>query len=95
MVEKVLYLSQIFEMESLTVLQIFKDSESENQIYSNWALSLCVCVSVISITEKQITVESSNFSILHLYHIQMLLEPFHKDRTKTLCTGAHKRILIH
>ena len=35
------------------------------------------------------------FGILHLYHIQMLLETFYKDRTKILCTGAHKRILIH
>ena len=25
----------------------------------------------------------------------MLLETFYKDRTKTLCTGPRKRILIH
>ena len=25
----------------------------------------------------------------------MLLDTFHEDRTKILCTGAHKRILTH
>ena len=35
------------------------------------------------------------FGILHLFHIKMLVESFYKDRTKTLCTGAHKRIRIH
>ena len=69
MVEKVLYLSQIFEMESLTVLQIFKDSESENQIYSNWALSLCVCVSVISITQKKNYSRNFKIGILLFYHM--------------------------
>ena len=52
-------------------------------------------MSVISITQKKITVKKINFGIQHFYHIHMLSENFHKDRTKTLCTGAHKRILMH
>ena len=34
------------------------------------------------------------FSIPHLYHIQMQLEAFYEDYTKTLFKGAHKRIRI-
>ena len=48
---------------------------------------VCVCVSVISITQKQIAAETSNqikFSILHLYHVQILLETFYKDWKKTV-----------
>ena len=63
---------------------------------------VCVCVSafvtVISTIQKQITAEALNLVFYicimhkHLYHE---LETLNEDRTKTLCTGAHKRILIH
>ena len=32
---------------------------------------------------------------LHLYHMQIVLETFLEDWTKTLCIGAHKRVLMH
>ena len=53
---------------------------------------LCVCYQHSS---KKNYSKNIKFSILLLYYIQMLLETFHKDRTKTLYTGAHKWILIH
>ena len=68
------------------------------------AFGMCVCVSVyVSVclcdcyqhNSKTNYSRNIKFGILHLYHVQMLLETFYKDRTKTLCTGAHKRILIH
>ena len=63
-------------------------------------LCVCVCESVCLCVCYQHNLKTNysrniKFGILYLYLIQMLLETFHKDRTKTLCTGAHKRILIH
>ena len=66
------------------------ECESENHIFSKW--SVCICYQHNSKTNYS---RIFKFGILHLYHVQMLLETFHKDRTKTLCTGMHKRILIH
>ena len=56
-----------------------------------------VCVSVISVTQKQITAETH---ILHLYHMKMLLNIFYEDRNyedrNRICvplyTEAHKII---
>ena len=48
MVEKVLFLSQIFEMEILIDLHVMRTPESENQILNVWSM----CVSAISITQK-------------------------------------------
>ena len=59
------------------------------------SLSMCVCLSVISITQKQIEVEISNLVFQICIIKQMLLETLYKDRTKPLCTGEHKRILMH
>ena len=88
-------------------LPVLRPPESENHIFNVWLVYVCVCVcaslcvcvyicvSLAGITQKQIAAETSNIGILHLYHMQMLLETFYKDQTKILCTGAHTRILIH
>ena len=91
---------QIFEMEILMDLHVLRSPESEKHIFSLQSVCMCVCVSVclcICYQHNSKTNYSRNikFGILYLYHVQMLLETFHKDRTKTLCTGAHRRILIH
>ena len=39
--------------------------------------------------------EPIKFGTLHLYHVQMLRKTFYKDRSKTLFTDMHKRILKH
>ena len=53
-VEKELFWGQIFKLEILIDLHVLKSSESESHIFSVWS----ACVSVISITQKQITAES-------------------------------------
>ena len=97
-VEKVLFLNQIFKMEILMDLHVLRSPESENHIFSVWSVSLCVCVCacvcLLSAYLRNKLNRNIKFGIQHKYHIQMLLETFHEDRTKTLCTGAHKRILI-
>ena len=102
MVEKVLFFGQIFEMEILVDLHVMRIPESEKHIFSFWSVCVCVCVCLcvclcVSYQHNSKTNYSRNikFSLLHLYHVQMLLETIYKDRTKTLWTGAHKRILIH
>ena len=57
MVKEVLFLGQIFEMEISMDWHVMRTPESKNRIFSVW--SLCVCMSVISITQKQIIVEAS------------------------------------
>ena len=57
MIEKVLFLGEIFEMEILMDLHVMRAPESENHILSIWSVCMCICVSVISITQKQITAE--------------------------------------
>ena len=44
MVEKILFLRQIFQMEILTDLQVLMSSEPESNIFSYW--SVCICISV-------------------------------------------------
>ena len=61
MVEKVLFLNQILETEYLKNLHVLKSPESENNIFRGWPVCTHVYVSVISITEKQMTVETSKF----------------------------------
>ena len=93
---------QIFKMEILMDLHVLRSTESENHIFSVWSVCICVCVCVsmcrrVCYQHNSKTNQSRNinFGILLLYHIRMLLETFRKDRTKFLCTGAHKRILKH
>ena len=59
MVEKVLFLGQIFEMAILWDLHVLKSRECENPFL---AVGQCVCVSVISITQKQIDSETPNLA---------------------------------
>ena len=60
------------------------------------AVGLCVCLSVCyQHNSKTNYSRIIKLGFLYSYHIQMLLETFHKDRAKTQCTVAHKRILIH
>ena len=66
--------------------------ESENHIFSSCTQCVCVFYQHNSKTNYS---KNSEFGILYLYHMQMLLEVFHKDQTKTPCTGARRRILMH
>ena len=90
--EKVLFWGQISEMEILMELHVLRSPESENHIFSVWCVCMCVCYQHNSETNNS---RIFKFGILYLYHWQMLLETLYKDRTKTLCAGAHKKILIH
>ena len=45
-VEKVLFLSQIFEVEILMDLHVVRSPESENHIFSVWSVCMCVCLCV-------------------------------------------------
>ena len=74
-------------------LHVMSTLESENPIFSVCMyVCLCVCYQHNSKTNYSRNIK---FGILYLYHVQMLLETFYKDMSKTLCTEAHKRILIH
>ena len=90
-------LCHIFEKGILLPLYVIRSLESVNCIFSIWSVCMCVCVSVISITEKQITAEALNlvFYICIIHRCYLKLFFFYKDQTKTVCTGTHKRILIH
>ena len=91
-VKKVMFWSRIFEMEILMDLHVLRSPESENHIFSKWSVCICVggeCVFFYQHNSKTKCSRIFKFGILHLYHIQMLLETFHKDQTKTLCMGAH------
>ena len=95
MVKKVLFLGRIFEIEILMDLHVMKTPESKNQIFSIWSVCMCVSVSVISITQKLVTAETSNLVFYICITYRCYLKLFYEDRTKSLCTGAHKRILMH
>ena len=84
MVEKALFLSQIFEMEILIDLHIWgRLPESENHISSGCS------VSVTSITLKQIIAETTNL-VVYIYIMYMLLESFHENQTVTQYRGTQK-----
>ena len=71
MVEKILFLDQIFEMEILMDLHNLRFSESEKRIFSNWPVYVCLCLSVISMAPKQIITATLFFVpciCMHLYH---------------------------
>ena len=78
MVEKVLFLDLIFEKELLMDLHVMRSPESENHIFSVWSVCMCVCVSVISITQN--FSRDVKLNRIHLYHVKILLETFYKDR---------------
>ena len=99
MVEKELFLSQIFKTEILIDLYFMRTPESENHTFSIWSVcmcvSLCVCVCVsecffFSITQKQTTAETSNllFYICIIYRCYLKL--FMKIGQK-LCVQGHTK----
>ena len=67
----------------------------KNHIFSVWSACIRVCMSIISITQKQITVEILDLVFYICIIYRCYLKFFYKDRIKALCTGAHKKILIH
>ena len=67
-------------------LHIFRPSEFENHIFSV-GLSVCVCVCYQDNSKTNFS-RIFKIGILHLYHIQMLLETFYKDRKKN-CVQEH------
>ena len=87
MFEKVLFLGQIFEMEILMDLHAMRPPDLKIKFL---AFRLCECVSVISITQKQITDEISSL-VFYVYIIyKCYWELFIKDLGEKLCTGAKK-----
>ena len=88
------FLGQIFEVEILMELHVLRYPESEKHIFSVWSVCVCLCVCYQHNSKTNYS-RKIKFGILHLHHVQMLLETFCEYRTKTLCTGVHKRILIH
>ena len=44
MVEKELFLGQIFELEILMDSHVLRSPESENHIFSKWSVCVCVCM---------------------------------------------------
>ena len=51
---------------------------------------VCVCVSYQH-NSKTNYIRNIKFGVLHLYHIQILLGTFHKDREKTMSTGGTQK----
>ena len=86
---KEVFWAQFFDMEIFDECTRFEVPCIRKSRISDW--SMCIYYQHNSKTNYS---KNIKFGILHFYHIQMLLETFHKDRTKTLCTGAHKKILI-
>ena len=93
MVEKVLFLSQIFKIKILINIHCLRFSGSDNHIFSDWSLSLSVCASFISINEKQIIEEIGNLLWFFICNIcKWYLKTFYENLNKNLCTGTKKRI---
>ena len=103
-----MFWGQIFELEILMDLHVLKAPESEDRIFEVWSVCMCVCIYIyiyVCVSVCLIVCYQNNsktnysinikFGMLYLYHVQMLLKTFYKDWRKTLCTGTHKRIVIH
>ena len=66
-------------------LHILRFPDFENHIFS-FGLYVCVCLYVCYQHNSKIYYSSNiKFGILYMYHTQMLLEIFYKDRIKTQC----------
>ena len=85
-IEKILFWGQIFEVEILMDGHILRSRESEKHIFSVSS----VCVSVISITQKQITAESSNVVLYICITGRCYLKHFIKIEQK-LCVQGHTK----
>ena len=89
MVEKALFLGQIFEMEILMDLHVTRTRESKNHIFSfGVCICMCVRVSVINIIKKQITAKTSNLVIYICFMYRCYLKLFIKIGRK-LCVQGH------
>ena len=94
MVEKVLFWGWNFKMENLMVFHVMRTPEFENHIFSVWSVCVCVCPCVCDGCQhnsKTNNRKNTKLGILHLYHTQMLLETFNKNRTK-LCVQGHSKV---
>ena len=84
----------VFEMEILMCLHVLRAPEFENHIFSDWSacmlMRLCDCYRHNSKTNDS---RDFKFKILHLHHMQMLLETFHGDRTNSLSTQKNSNAL--
>ena len=80
-------LRQIFEMEILIDLHVLRTPNPKVTV-------LAVTSTVISITQNQMTAETSNLVFYICIIRRCYLKPFMKIGLK-LCTGVYKRILTH
>ena len=80
-------------MEILIDLHVLRTPKSEKHIF-RIGLYVFLCMTVISINQKQITAETSNLIFYILIICRCYLKVFMKIEL-TLCTEAHKRILTH
>ena len=92
-VEKILFLSQIFDTKILMDLHVLRSPESENQIFS-FGLCICMCVFVISTTQKQITAESSNSAFYICIVWTCYLKLFNKCGKK-FCVQGHTKTFLY
>ena len=94
-VEKLLFWSKFFEIETLIDLYFLRSPESENHIFSGCSFSLSLCLSLsLSVrvclcscywhSSKTNNSSNSKFGMVHLYHMQMLLETFYENRANSL-----------
>ena len=93
MVEKVLFLGQIFEMETFDGFTRLRSPKSENHIFNGLSVCVYVCVCLCECYQHNSKTNNNKnikFGIQHLYHVQMRLEIFYKDRTKFLRTRHSK-----
>ena len=90
LVEKLLFLGRIFKMEISMDLYVLRSLESENHIFSVWSVCVCLCVSVISITHKQITAESSDLAFYFCVIGRCYFKLFIKIGQK-LCVQGHAK----
>ena len=60
MVEKLLFLNQIFELEISMDLHVLGSTEFKNHICIDWSVCMSVYASAISIIQKQVVAETVN-----------------------------------
>ena len=87
-IQKVLFLTEIFESEISMDLHVLRSPETKKSRLA------CVCV-YYQHNSKAYNIRMFKFGILYLYHTEILLETFDEVPTNSLCTGAHKRVLMH
>ena len=89
--EENIVLGSNFRSRDFTDLHVLNSTEYENHIFSGCSVCVCVCHQHNS---KANSNRIFKLGTLILYHMQILLEAFYKDRINTLHTRTHKRILM-